>query len=674
MNNLFISEEKCNLIDRSFQCSKMNPSEANVFSSGISNCLSSKKRKDVSYSRLNQTEDDSVEFSNVHFQKDRTSLCAKVCFSLLALILLLATVATAVFMMNLKNFTVEVQLEKGNVRVYSFDQELTAITGNEVTTRNTSIVVSMHVINRTESECWFGIVLSFPEDAKTSLKSKDYVFLTHVRSAELGYFQDALQNHFKVFGSRKTSRELSFYVHNVLHQLLPTIKVKLYEFVLSKVSSSSRRTVVEKHGFLPGRVHVKQTMITKRDVVTVVAQARPDDFESFSSLEKGKSTEKASWKLTYDETTVVNKETGMVKRSDMSLSCNLPISADFAPERRSNSQGLAVRFRSVVKLLDKSHAKVKTWKTALRKEKDINFPLNLPSAKDSSLTYFAPPKHKSNENLADELKELIKLGKNSLGRSKKLPSMIKIVHHNIPKSLTAQKSDADGNDDDEYTNEDSDDGVDNDNDNDEENDNDEDNNGQYWPQPDYAPFGIGYEVKRRRSVEKKTPQYTKRQKTVRNSQMEKKTPELDVIWDELASSAPMPLREAPRIIQTSIFGLDFRAEIDYQVETNDEDDNDDDDEDDNGEDWSITTSYRVTFGQYRMAPFTRVHTLKKLRNKLPPQGERKISRSTINAGDFVSQYLTCIPNLFLSGWRWYSCEIILHGKSCIPYPVNFLSK
>lgn len=114
----------------------MNPSEANVFSSGISGCLSSKKRKDVSYSRLNQTEDDFVEFSNVHFQKDRTSLCSKVCFSLLALILLFATVATAVFMMNLRNFTVEVQLERGNVRVYSFDQELTAITGNEITARN----------------------------------------------------------------------------------------------------------------------------------------------------------------------------------------------------------------------------------------------------------------------------------------------------------------------------------------------------------------------------------------------------------------------------------------------------------------------------------------------------------------------------------------------------------
>lgn len=658
MNNLFISEEKCNLIARSFQHSTMNPSEANVFSSGISGFLSSKKRKDISYSRLHQTDDGSVEFSNVHFQKDHTSLCAKICFSLLALILLLATVATAVFMMNLKNFTVEVQLQKGNVRVYRFDQELTAITGNEITTRNMSIVVTMHVINRTESDCWFGIVLSFPGDAKTSVYSKDYVFLTHVRSAELGDFEDGLQNHFKVFGNRKTNHELSFYVQNVLHQLLPIIKVKLYEFVLSKVSSSSRRTVVEKHGFLPGRVHVKRTMITNRDMVTVTAQARQDDFESFYSREKGKSSEKASWKLTYDETTVVNKETGMVKRNDMSLSCNLPIGDDFTPELRSNLQGLAVRFRSVVKLLDESHEKVKTWKNVLREEKDINYPLNLSDAKDSSLVYFAPPKHKSNKRLADELKELIKLGKTSAGRSAKLPSMIKIVRHNIPKSVNAQNSDAGGNDDDDYMNvynEDSDDGDDNDND--DENDNDDDNNGQYWPQPNFAPFGIGYEVKRRRrSVETKRPQHAKKQKTGRNSQLEKKTPELDVIWDELASSTPMPLREAPRIIQTTMFGLDFQAEIDYQVETNDDDDDDDvddddanneDDDDEDDEDWSITTSYRITFGQYRMAPFTRVHTLKKLRNKLPLQGERKTSRSTVNAGDFVSRYMTRAQSLFI---------------------------
>jgi len=629
----------------------MNPSEANVFSSGISGCLSSKKRKDVSYSRLNQTEDDSVEFSNVHFQKDRTSVCSKVCFSLLALILLFATVATAVFMMNLRNFTVEVQLERGNVRVYSFDQELTAITGNEITARNMSIVVSMHLINRTESHCWFGIVLSFPEDVvKTSLQSKDHVFLTHVRSAELGSIEDSLQNHFKVFGSHETSQELSFYVHNILHQLLPTIKVKLYEYVLSKVSSSSRRTVVEKHGFLPGRVRVKQTMITKRDMVTVTAQAGPDDFESFSNPEKGKTTEKASWKLTYDETTVVNKETGMVKRNDMSLSCNLPIGADFTPESKSSRHGLAVRFRSVVKLLDTPHSKVKTWKNALQKaEKDINYPLNLPNAKRSSLMYFAPRKHKSKGRLAEEVKELMKLGKNSAGRSTKLPSMIKIVRNSIPKSVNAQESDADGNDDDDYTNfynEGSDDGDVNDNEDD--NDNDDDNNGQYWPQPDYAPFGIGYEVKRRRSVEKKRPQHTKRQKTVSKSQMQKKTPKLDVIWDELVSSSPKPLREAPRTIQTTILGLDFRAEIDYQVESNDGDDeNNANDEEDDVEDWSITTSYRITFGQYRVTPFTRVHTLKKLRNKLPLRGQRKISRSTINAGDFVSQSLTLIQSLFI---------------------------
>ena len=334
--------------------------------------------------------DDSVEFSSVHFQKDDTSLCAKLCFGLLALLLLIATVGSALFILNLKHFTAEVQLKEGNIRVYRFDQKLTIATSNGITAKNMSTVLTLHVINRTESDCWFGIVLSFSNDAHNVLSSKDFAFLTHVTSAESGDFQDGTRKRFKVYGDRKTNSELSFYVHNILRQLLPVIKVKLYEFVLSKVSSSSRRTVLKKHGFLPGRVYVKQTMITKGEVVTVMTKAGPNDFKSFS--DKNEESQTASWKLTYDETAVVNKKTGMVKRSETLLSGTLPIGADFAPERGSSNQGLAVTFKSVAKLLDESQAKVKQWKTVVKDEKDIDHPLYHPNAEKSSLIYFAPPK------------------------------------------------------------------------------------------------------------------------------------------------------------------------------------------------------------------------------------------------------------------------------------------
>ena len=614
----------------------MNPSEAKVFSSGVSGFLSSKKRKDFSYSRLNQMDHDSVEFSKVHFQKDRSSFCAKFCFGLLALMLLFGTVATAVFLMNLKHFTVDVRLEKGNVRVYKFDQELT-INGNEAATRNMSIVVSMHVINRTENDCWFAIVLSSPKESKTNIDHKEFTFLTHVTNAELIDYQDGAQNHFKVFGNRDTNHELSFYVHNVLNQLLPIINVNLYEFVLSKVSSSSRRIAVEKHGFFPGRVHLKRTMMTNRDIVTVTTRANPDDFESFSTSGKEKST---AWRLTYDETTVVNKITGMIKRGDMSISGYLPVGSDFASEH-GHTHGLAVSFRSIVKLVDESEAKVKNWESVLKEEKDINHPLTPPNAKDMSLLYFAPPKSNSNyrKNPADNIKELIKLSENAHGRSTKLPPIIQIVHHSIAKSVNVDESDADDNDnDDDYMNYNEESDDDDNDDDDSENDNDDDNNVPYWPQPNYAPYGIGYEVKRKRSVDVRRPYKTKQ--TTTKSRPEMKMPELDTIWDELSSSAPVPVREPPRVIHTSILGFDFRAEIEYQVQANDENDNDNDDDsdNDNDEDWSVATGYRITFGQYRIAPFSRVHTLSKLRSKLPRKGQRKSSRWTVNAGDFVSRY------------------------------------
>lgn len=624
----------------------MNPSEAKVFSSGIKGLLSSKQRDNVSYSRLGQMDSDSVEFSKVHFQKDHTSFCAKLCFGLLALMLLVATVGSAMFIMNLKHFTVEVQLKKGNVHVYKFDHELT-IVGNEITMRNMSIVVTMHVINRTESDCWFGVVLSFlPKDiAHNLLPSKDFAFLTRVTSTEHGDFQDGTQKRFKVFGNRKTNSEVSFYVHNILRQLLPIIKVKLYEFVLSKVSSSSRRTVVEKHGFLPGRVHLKRTMITKSDVVTVINKADPVDFESFFS--KNGESPVASWNLTYDETSVVDKKTGMVKRSDMSLSGFLPLGSDLVSwERGSRNQGLAVRFRSIVTLLDESEAQAKQWKTAVKDENEINHPLHLPNTEHSSpsLMYFAPPNSKSNKRPSIELRELIKLSENSTGRSTKLPAMIKIVRHKIPKSVI-EKSDSYGDDDDdeddddyksnENISEDSD-GGDDDGD-DDQSENTDDDSQPFWSLPNFAPFGFGYEIKRKRSIETKKPKVNHKGRTSKHSQPS----DLDKVWDELVSSSPLPNRGPPRVIYTSIMGLDYRAEIDYTVHVNNGDDDDDDDRNDDDDvdvGWDITTAFRITIGQYRLTPFRRVHTLGRLRSKLSRRGQRKTSRWTVPAGDFVSRY------------------------------------
>ena len=627
----------------------MNPSEAKVFSSGIAGLLSSKQHSDVSYSRLNQL-DDSVEFSNVvPFQKDHTSFCTKFCFGLLAMMLLIATVGSAIFIMNLKHFTVEVQLKEGNVLVYKVDQEMTVI-GNEITTRNMSFVVNMYAINKTGSDCWFGIVLKFQKDGQNLPSSEDFAFLTRVTAAELGGFQDGSQMRFTIFGNRKTNNELSFYVHNILHQLLPSIKVKLYEFVLSKVSSSTRRTVVEKHGFLPGRVHLKRTMFTKSNIVTVMSKAGPDDFENFSS--KNGESPLTSWKLTYDETSVVNKKTGMAKKSDMSLFGSLPLGEDFATGRgRSPNQGLAVRFRSIVKLIDESQARENAWKIAVKDESDISHSLLPPSAEQSSLMYFAPSKNKSDRKPSEELRDLVKLRGNSAGRSTKLPPMVKIVQHKIPKSdvkkLDSVDNDDDDDDDDDYANDEDtgEDSDDNDDDDDDDDDNDDDDgdsvqsdNEPSWPLPNFAPFGFGYEVRRRRSVETEQSQVIKKMKVTKRLQPKKKAPDLDIVWDELMSSTPLPYREAPRVIQTSIMGLNFRAEIEYEVFVeNDEDDDDNDDrnvDDDTG--WDVTTAFRVTIGQYRITPFRRVHTLRKIRGRLPLKGQRKSSRWTVNAGDFVS--------------------------------------
>ena len=633
----------------------MNPSEAKVFSSGIASMLSSKRRSDISYSRLNQMDDSTgfVEFSNVHFQKDDTSLCAKLCFGLLALMLLTATVGISILLLNLKHFAVDVHLKKGKVHVYRFEQECTII-GNGNAIRSMSIDLTMHVINITETDCWFGIVLSFPKEKRNSPSTEDYVFLTRVTSSEIDDFQDGTQRRFEVFGAGKTDKELSFYVHNILHQLLPAVKVKLYEFVLSKVSSSSRHTVMEKQGFLPGLVHVKRTLITKGDFLTVMAKAGPGDFQNLADEETVSPT--ASWTLSYDETAVVNKKTGMVKRSEMSLSGELPIGADLTASRRKtpNTKSLAVSFKSTATMLDDSQAKPKPWKTVVKDENELIHPLFFPAGEKPSLMYFAPAKSKSNDPLAhDDVLELLKLTKGPAERSTKLPPLIKILRHRISKSWNVFRSDADGDmRKDDLTNyengdeRDDVDDVDDDDDyyyNDDDYDNVDDNGNQpSWPIPNFAPFGFGYEIKRKRSVETQRSLKTNRFKATEQSRLRRKESELDTIWNELTSSSPRANHEPPRVIQTSIMTLDFRSEIDHEVNVDKDYDDDDDIEehnDSNDGDWDVTTAYRIMIGQYSITPLRKTHTLDKLRGKLPHKGKRRIIHWRLKAGDFVSKYL-----------------------------------
>ena len=641
----------------------MNPSDARVLSSGISGLLCSKKRNEISYSRLGQS-DDSIEFSNVHFKKDSTSLCAKLCYGLLGLILLLAMLGSALFILSLRHFTMEVQLKRGNVRVYRFDQEMVVFGNKEkVATSNMSAFVTLHVINKTDSECWFGILLTLPKDQKKFFATRDFAFLVSVTSARI---DNKAKRRFEVYGNSKTSSEFSFYIHNILRQLLPVIKVKLYEFVLSKMTSSTRRIEVEKQGYLPGPVHVTRTMTTKNDIVTVMSKADPNDFEKFSSKD-GKSPI-ASWKLTYDETSVVNGNTGMLKTSDLFLSGYLPLGSDPTLDRRrmsSSNRGLDVSFRSVARLLDENQEKVKQWKDVVKNENDVSHRLNFASLEQTPLVYFAPERKSDKEPLND-LKELARLTKNSTGRSSKLPPTIQIVAPVLGNTESEWFDDDNGLSDDVIYNNDAV-GVDDISYDDEVNDATDDDvtyndvetndvndydrragsvrsgneNKASWSTPNFSPYGLGYEVRRKRSVEiNKADKKNKVRRTTRYTRFKKETPDLDAIWDELMSSTPRSNTEAPRVVRSSLLGLDFRTEIDYRVYVDDDDEDDDEDDDDREVDdevgWRVLTAFRVTIGQYRITPFREVHTLQKIRRTLQSKGKMR-SQWTVHAGDFVSQ-------------------------------------
>ena len=98
--------------------------------------------------------------------------------------------------------------------------------------------------------------------------------------------------------------------------------------------------------------------------------------------------------------------------------------------------------------------KAKHWKNEVTEESDIRQPLNFPGPVEKfSLVYFAPPKSKHNRKPSEELREIIRLSKNSPGRSTKLPPITQFVSHEIPKSdvMKPYSVDSEDDNDDDYT-------------------------------------------------------------------------------------------------------------------------------------------------------------------------------------------------------------------------------
>ena len=122
------------------------------------------------------------------------------------------------------------------------------------------------------------------------------------------------------------------------------------------------------------------------------------------------------------------------------------------------------------------------------------------------------PKSKHSRKPSEELREIIRLSKNASGGSNKPRPITQFARHEIPKSdvMKSDSLDSEDDNDDEYTNEDMGDDSDNDGDidvgDDKEdlNNNADDDNHPSWPKPNFSPFGLDYEVRRKRSLGTKT--------------------------------------------------------------------------------------------------------------------------------------------------------------------------
>lgn len=321
-----------------------------------------------------------------------------ICFGIL-LALLGATVVGIYFLLKSRTVSLELKLTPGQTLRYKLKQE-SIYDGARQIRSSFSEDVFVHVVNKTANLYWLKVKIN----SLPSSKNQKFAFLVRVDLDKQNTKDFGQEERFRVFTRREAerSREMDFYVYNFLFQLIPVVKIDLFEILLSQITTRKHEVTVQDSVLFPGIAIMEQNIRSSEDQILITSQIKPEGFNAFAS----KTTpELPRIEMTFEEDASITKSSGMLKKSDVELVAKIPIGED-----RNSNPDLKMKFKSTLTFIEDVSSK-KRKKSVKENENFVQ--LSRPSSKGNTarLRYFYPTEKKYDEksSVVEKVKEMMSL-------------------------------------------------------------------------------------------------------------------------------------------------------------------------------------------------------------------------------------------------------------------------
>ncbi|KAK3697742.1 hypothetical protein QZH41_001482 [Actinostola sp. cb2023] len=348
-----------------------------------------------------EKEENDVPKSKVQFpfRRRNSSRNRKLFCVVIFLVLIIGALVATFFILKAKTFSFDLKLSKGQILHYRLTQESNYEGMKQVHSRFTEEVF-VQIVNKTGSLCWMKVFLkSLP-----SFKTRHFSFLVSVNLGGETSMNNDGENRLRVY-TQGHSNTVNYYVLNFLTQLLPVIKIDLFEVILSQITTRKHEIVVQHSKFFPGDVTMTQNIRMSKEHVLVTSRVEPEAFSSFGTSNSNNLLPHMS--LSFEEDASISKATGMISTSDMELSAKIPLSGELG----CNGTALSMHFKSSLRFVREEYSipDQDNFENGLGY---IEMPRLLLTPSKIGLKYFSPNyKHydEKNSNVVAKVKELLNM-------------------------------------------------------------------------------------------------------------------------------------------------------------------------------------------------------------------------------------------------------------------------
>lgn len=341
---------------------------------------------------------DNVPKSKVQFpiRRSKYSRKRKVFCAMTLLIVLVGAILLTYFLLRAKTFSFELSLSEGQILHYKLTQEHT-FEALKTVHANFAEDVFVQIVNKTGKQCWMKVFLeSLPQ-----LQDGPYAFLVRVNLGGQNSVDIDDEKRLKVLTPWKKNNTLDYYVLNLLTQLLPVVKIDLFEIILSQITTRKHEVVLEDSKFFQGDATMKQNIRMAKDEIWITSKIEPEGFSSFAS---NSNKQLPHILFNFEEDTSISKTTGMITKSDMELSVKLPIAGD---GKMSSQAELSMHFKSSLRLADEQ----KNVPDINKRQYTFRDISELATPSHDGLMYYGPSVKKYDEttNMVETIKEMLNM-------------------------------------------------------------------------------------------------------------------------------------------------------------------------------------------------------------------------------------------------------------------------